>query len=116
MSGYSQHMADAGTDTADRDFALSLISNEQQTIKEIDDALERIRLGTYGTCEVTGRPIPAPRLLAVPFTRYTVEGARELERQRRAMRSRGTNPLGADGDEVGFGTGGGGGEGDPEET
>ena len=116
LSGYSQHMADAGTDTADRDFALSLISNEQQTIKEIDDAIERIKQGTYGICEVTGRPIPAARLAAVPFTRYTVEGQRELERQRRAQRRRGANPLGADGDEVGFGTGGGGGEGDPEET
>ena len=116
LSGYSQHMADAGTDTADRDFALSLISNEQQTIKEIDDAIERIKQGTYGTCEVTGRPIPHARLMAVPFTRYTVEGQRELERQRRAQRRRGANPLGADGDEVGFGTGGGGGEGDPEET
>lgn len=116
LSGYSQHMADAGTDTADRDFALSLISNEQQTIKEIDDAIERIKQGTYGVCEVTGRQIPPARLTAVPFTRYTVEGQRELERQRRAQRRRGTNPLGADGDEVGFGTGGGGGEGDPEET
>ena len=116
LSGYSQHMADAGTDTADRDFALSLISNEQQTIKEIDDAIERIKQGTYGTCEVTGRPIPHARLMSVPFTRYTVEGQRELERQRRALRRRGANPLGADGDEVGFGTGGGGGEGDPEET
>lgn len=116
LSGYSQHMADAATDTADRDFALSLISNEQQTIKEIDDAIERIKLGTYGTCEVTGRSIPHARLMAVPFTRYTVEGQRELERQRRAQRRRGANPLGADGDEVGFGTGGGGAEGDPEET
>lgn len=116
LSGYSQHMADAGTDTADRDFALSLISSEQQTIKEIDDAIERIKQGTYGVCEVTGRPIPPARLASVPFTRYTVEGQRELERQRRAQRRRGMNPLGADGDEVGFGTGGGGGEGDPEET
>ena len=116
LSGYSQHMADAGTDTADRDFALSLISNEQQSIKEIDDAIERMKTGTYGICEVTNRPIPHARLMAVPFTRYTVEGQRDLERQRRAMRRRGTNPLGPDGDEIGFGSGGGGGEGDPEET
>lgn len=116
LSGYSQHMADAGTDTADRDFALSLISNEQQSIKEIDDAIERMKTGDYGICEVTNRPIPHARLMAVPFTRYTVEGQRDLERQRRAMRRRGTNPLGPDGDEIGFGSGGGGSEGDPEET
>ncbi len=110
LSGYSQHLADAGTDTADRDFALNLIASEQSQIKEIDDALERMRLGTYGTCEITGRPIPASRLASVPQTRYSIEGQKELERQRRAQRRRGGNPLGADGDEVGFGTGGGGGE------
>jgi RNA polymerase-binding transcription factor DksA len=110
LSGYSQHQADAGTDTADRDFALNLIASEQAQIKEIDDALERMRLGTYGTCEITGRPIPATRLASVPQTRYSIEGQKELERQRRALRRRGGNPLGAEGDEVGFGTGGGGGE------
>ena len=108
LSGYSQHQADAGTDTADRDFALNLIANEQAQIKEIDDALERMRLGTYGTCEITGRPIPPTRLASVPQTRYSIEGQKELERQRRALRRRGGNPLGAEGDEVGFGTGGGG--------
>ncbi len=110
LSGYSQHLADAGTDTADRDFALNLIASEQAQIKEIDDALERMRLGTYGACEITGRPIPPTRLASVPQTRYSIEGQRELERQRRALRRRGGNPLGAEGDEVGFGTGGGGGE------
>ena len=110
LSGYSQHLADAGTDTADRDFALNLIANEQAQIKEIDDALERMRLGTYGSCEITGRPIPATRLASVPQTRYSIEGQKELERQRRAQRRRGGNPLGAEGDEVGFGTGGGGDE------
>lgn len=110
LSGYSQHLADAGTDTADRDFALNLIASEQAQIKEIDDALERMRLGTYGACEITGRPIPASRLASVPQTRYSIEGQKELERQRRALRRRGGNPLGAEGDEVGFGTGGGGGE------
>ncbi len=110
LSGYSQHLADAGTDTADRDFALNLIASEQAQIKEIDDALERMRLGTYGSCEITGRPIPPTRLASVPQTRYSIEGQKELERQRRALRRRGGNPLGAEGDEVGFGTGGGGGD------
>ncbi len=116
LSGYSQHLADAGTDTADRDFALSLISNEQEALKEIADAIERMKKGTYGTCEITGKPIPAARLNAVPFTRYSLEGQKELERNRRAHRRRGGNPLGEIGDEVGFGTGGGGGEDDPSDT
>ncbi len=111
LSGYSQHLADAGTDTADRDFALSLISNEQEALKEIADAIERMKKGSYGTCEITSKPIPAARLIAVPFTRYSLEGQKELERNRRAHRRRGGNPLGEIGDDVGFGTGGGGGGG-----
>jgi len=116
LSGYSQHLADAGTDTADRDFALSLISNEQEALKEIADAIERMKKGTYGTCEITTKAIPPARLIAVPFTRYSLEGQKELERNRRAHRRRGGNPLGEIGDEVGFGTGGGGGEDDPSDT
>ncbi len=116
LSGYSQHLADAGTDTADRDFALSLISNEQEALKEIADAIERMKKGSYGTCEITNKAIPAARLIAVPFTRYSLEGQKELERNRRAHRRRGGNPLGEIGDEVGFGTGGGGGEDDPSDT
>ena len=116
LSGYSQHLADAGTDTADRDFALSLISNEQEALKEIADAIERMKKGTYGTCEITNKAIPPARLIAVPFTRYSLEGQKELERNRRAHRRRGGNPLGEIGDEVGFGTGGGGGEDDPSDT
>ena len=110
LSGYSQHLADAGTDTADRDFALNLISSEQQQIKEVDDAIERMRTGSYGVCEITNRPIPASRLASVPHTRYSIEGQKELERQRRAQRRRGGNPLGIEGDEIGFGSGGGGGD------
>jgi RNA polymerase-binding transcription factor DksA len=116
LSGYSQHLADAGTDTADRDFALSLISNEQEALKEIADAIERMKKGSYGTCEITSKPIPPARLIAVPFTRYSLEGQKELERNRRAHRRRGGNPLGEIGDEVGFGTGGGGGEDEPSDT
>lgn len=116
LSGYSQHLADAGTDTADRDFALSLISNEQEALKEIAEAIERMKNGSYGVCEITGKPIPPKRLEAVPFTRFSLEGQKELERNRRAHRRRGQNPLGEAGDEVGFGTGGGGGEDEPADT
>ena len=116
LSGYSQHLADAGSDTADRDFALSLISNEQEALKEISDAIIRMKKNTYGICEITNKPIPHARLMAVPFTRYSLEGQKELERNRRASRRRGGNPLGEIGDEVGFGSGGGGGEEDTPET
>src|SRR5687767_6821154 len=54
---YSLHMADAGTDTFDRDFALSIASSEQEAVYEIDQAIDRIRDGSYGVCELTGKPI-----------------------------------------------------------
>jgi RNA polymerase-binding transcription factor DksA len=82
LSGYGQHMADAGTDTFDRDFALSLVSNEQEALSEVEAAIERIRTGTYGICELTGKPISRDRLLAVPFTRYSAEAQKELEKTR----------------------------------
>jgi RNA polymerase-binding transcription factor DksA len=83
LSGYSQHMADAGTDTFDRDFALSLVSSEQELLYEIEEALKRIRNGTYGVCEITGQTVSPDRLAAVPFTRYSLDGQKELEKQRR---------------------------------
>ena len=79
LSNYSQHMADAGTDSSDRDFALSLLSNEQEALAEIEVAISRIHDGTYGICEVTGKPIAHERLKAVPFTRYSLEGQAQFE-------------------------------------
>ncbi len=80
LSGYSQHMADAGTDTFDRDFALSMVSSEQEALAEIEAAIERIFDGTYGVCEMTGKKILDERLMAVPFTRYSVETQKQLEK------------------------------------
>lgn len=80
LSGYGQHMADAGTDTFDRDFALSLVSNEQEALSEIEAAIKRVHAGTYGICESTQKPIARERLLAVPFTRYSAEAKKQVER------------------------------------
>ena len=60
MTSYSLHMADSGTDNFDRDFALSLLSSDQDAIYEIEEALKRIEKNTYGICELTGKTIPAP--------------------------------------------------------
>jgi RNA polymerase-binding transcription factor DksA len=87
LSAYGQHMADAGTDTFDRDFALSLVSSEQEALTEIDAAIKRIHDGTYGVCEITHKPIAKDRLLAVPFTRYSAEAQKELERNRHRSRT-----------------------------
>ena len=87
-SAFGMHQADAGSDAYDRDFALSLLSQEQDALYEIDQALKRIELGTYGKCEMSGKPIPHPRLEAIPFARFTVECQSQLERQSKASRVR----------------------------
>jgi RNA polymerase-binding transcription factor DksA len=77
---FSLHMADAGTDSFDRDFALSRLSSEQDAVYEIDEALMRIRRGTYGVCELTGKPIEPARLEAIPWARFCAEAEKQLEK------------------------------------
>ena len=93
MAGYSLHMADSGTDNFDRDFALSLLSSDQDAIYEIEEALKRIEKKTFGICELTGKPIPKNRLDAIPLTRFTVEAQSQLEREG-ALRQRRLGQLG----------------------
>lgn len=81
--GFGNHQADAATDAFDRDFALSLVSSEQDALYEVEEAIQRIKLGEYGLCEVTGEPIAPERLEAVPFTRFSLEGQAEYEKKNR---------------------------------
>lgn len=94
MATYSLHMADSGTDNFDRDFALSLLSSDQDAIYEIEEALKRIEKNTYGVCELTGKVIPKARLDAIPWTRFTVEAQAQLERDG-ALRQRRLGALGS---------------------
>jgi len=110
-SAFGMHQADAGSDAYDRDFALSLLSQEQDALYEIEEALKRLEGGTYGTCEMSGKPIAHARLEAIPFARYTVECQTQIEKQNKVQRSRTpvTSLFGLTDDE-------GGGDGDEEET
>ncbi|HEY9250971.1 MAG TPA: TraR/DksA C4-type zinc finger protein, partial [Rariglobus sp.] len=112
LSSYGQHMADAGTDTFDRDFALSLVSSEQEALSEVEAAVKRIKDGTYGLCEITQKPIAKERLLAVPFTRYSAEAQKNIERNRHRSRTQAGlfGELGEEG--ASLGAGGGGDDGD----
>jgi DnaK suppressor protein len=87
-SAFGMHQADAGSDAYDRDFALSLLSQEQDALYEIEEALKRIEGGTYGVCEMSGKPIPHARLEAIPFARFTVECQTQIEKQKKALRTR----------------------------
>ena len=86
-SSFSMHMADAATDSFDRDLALSLLGMEQHAVEEIDAALQRIREGRYGVCEFSGKVIPCRRLEAIPWARYTVEAQAEMESRGDASRA-----------------------------
>ena len=85
---FSLHMADAGTDSFDRDFALSRISFEQDAVYEIDEAMMRIRRGTYGICELTAKPIEPHRLEAIPWTRFSADAEKLLEKEGQIRRTR----------------------------
>jgi len=79
-------LSDQGTDTFDREFALNQLSNEQDVLFEIDEAIRRIENGTYGICEMTDVPINIERLEALPYVRYSVQAQAELERGRPTYR------------------------------
>ena len=87
-SAFGMHQADAGSDAYDRDFALSMLSKEQGSLYEIDEALKRIEDGNYGICEICEKPIKHDRLEALPFTRYTVDCQAELEKRHHHNSSR----------------------------
>lgn len=82
-SAFGMHQADAGSDSYEQDFALSLLSQEQDALNEIQEALQRIEDGSYGVCEMSNEPIPMERLEAIPFARYTVHFQSQIEKENR---------------------------------
>ena len=76
------HMADIGSDNWEQDFTLGLIANEENVVREIDEALSRIEDRTYGVCMATGEPIGLARLEAKPWAKYCIEYARMREEGR----------------------------------
>jgi RNA polymerase-binding transcription factor DksA len=86
VGGYSFHMADAGTDSMEREISFDIASKEGRLLREIDDALRRIYNGVYGICEASGKPIARARLEALPWARYTIEEQHHMELKQRAGR------------------------------
>ena len=78
-SVYSVHMADAGTDSYEREKGYHLINRKTDYIKALTKALERIEDGTFGVCIITGELIPEERMLEVPNTNKSVD-AKENEK------------------------------------
>lgn len=81
LEPHSMDDADSATDEFDHNLALCLLTKEQDALYEVEAAINRIRAGTYGICEETGKPIPEARLCAVPWTRYTRAVQERLEQE-----------------------------------
>ena len=81
VSGHAMHMADVATDMYDREFNLSLASNDREMLQKIEAALVRIDKGTFGLCLKTGKRIPEARLKAVPYAEYCLEAQEEMDRK-----------------------------------
>ena len=96
-SGSGQHQGDAGSDAYDRDFALSVLAKEQDALYEIEQALRRIQIGTYGTCEISSCKILQARLEVIPFARLTVECQAQWEKEYGKRRFRPSNEVGFSG-------------------
>jgi DnaK suppressor protein len=75
------HMADLGSDSYEQEFTLDLMDSERKLISEIDNALARIENGTYGICEMDEKPIPKPRLEAIPWALYCIVCASSSEKK-----------------------------------
>jgi RNA polymerase-binding protein DksA len=96
LSGYSFHMADAGTDAMEREKAFMFASAEGRMLMQIDDALRRLYNGVYGTCEMCGNPIARARLEAMPYARLCVSCKEKEEKANRGQaQNQGPGPAGS---------------------
>ena len=81
LSSMPIHMADMGSDNFEQEFTLSLMESEEETLDQIEVALERVEEGVYGLCVECDGKIPKARLQAIPYTAYCVKCASQLQRR-----------------------------------
>ncbi len=81
LSHLPQHMAEQGSEAYEQTLSLDLAAADRKLLIEIDAALDRIMARTFGLCEHTGKPISIERLTELPWTRYSIKAAREMERR-----------------------------------
>ncbi len=77
----SVHLDEQGSESYEQSLNLNLAASDRELINEIDDALKRITDRTYGLCELTHEPIKKIRLDELPWARYTIQAARELDQR-----------------------------------
>jgi len=84
LSSYSYHMADLGTDAQEREKKFHLASKSGRLLYHIDEALRRIKEGTYGKCQQCGKDISVARLEAVPHARLCID-CKEAEEKAKGL-------------------------------
>lgn len=77
------HPGDEGTTLESSERLTTLLGDLRNARQQVNDALRRIAVGTYGICKRCGREIPAERLEALPFVEYDVKCQAEIERENR---------------------------------
>lgn len=87
------HMADSATEYVDRQTQIAETNLNKEQLKEIDEALERMRKGTYGICIDTGKEIPFERLKAIPYTKRTIQAEKKHKNQTPANEDEDTTRL-----------------------
>lgn len=83
VSGHALHMADVATDMYDREFNLGLASNDREILFKVNEALIRIKDGTYGICVSCKKAIPATRLKAIPHAETCLKCQEKIESKQR---------------------------------
>ncbi len=79
--GVDDESADAGSATFEREKDLSIEQNVRDLLDKIDRALTRIEAGTYGICEVCGKPIEKTRVKALPYVDLCIKDAQAQSRR-----------------------------------
>ncbi len=85
LSSHAYHLADHATETQDREQAFHMASREGKFLYYIEEALDRVRNGTFGVCKKCGKLIPKPRLEAVPTAKMCIDCKTAQERASEAV-------------------------------
>jgi RNA polymerase-binding protein DksA len=80
LSSHAYHLADHATETQDREQAFHMASREGKYLFYIEEALDRVRNGTFGVCKKCGKIIPKARLEAVPTAKMCIDCKSAQER------------------------------------
>ena len=71
--GGDEDTADLASAMMDKEMDLSVEDEIEELLAQVDRAFQKLEEGTYGVCDVSGRPIPVNRLEAIPYATLTVE-------------------------------------------